>query len=117
MLMANTVNDVMNVIASPDYGIKNIAITNQEILAILQGTHNSKNNIHAIVNDVKNLLQKLVENSTQTKPIEFESKSTKISRKHIQDILDETKSIRKEISNLAKTINSQGGKACLLLPN
>ena len=37
MLMANTVNDVMNVIASPDYGIKNIAGTNQEI-AILQGT-------------------------------------------------------------------------------
>ena len=43
--MANTVNDVMNVIASLDYGIKNIAGTNQEILAILQGTHNSPNNI------------------------------------------------------------------------
>ena len=56
--MANMVNDVMNVIASPDYGIKNIAGTNQEILAILQGTHNSKNNIYNIVNDVKNLLQK-----------------------------------------------------------
>ena len=54
--MANTVNDVMNVIASPDYGIKNIAGTNQEILAILAGTHNSKNNIHAIVNDIKILL-------------------------------------------------------------
>ena len=48
--MANTVNDVMNVIASPDYGIKNIAGTTQEILAILQGTHNSQNNIHNIVN-------------------------------------------------------------------
>ena len=45
--MANTVNDVMNVIASPDYGIKNIAGTNQEILAILSGTHNSKNSIYS----------------------------------------------------------------------
>ena len=35
--MANTVNDVMHVIASPDYGIKSIAGTNQEILAIIQG--------------------------------------------------------------------------------
>ena len=57
MLMANTVNDVMDVIASPDYGIKNIAGTNQEILAILQGTHNSPNNIHAIANEIKFLLQ------------------------------------------------------------
>ena len=39
--MANTVNDVMNVIANPDYGIRNIAGTNQDILAIMQGTHNS----------------------------------------------------------------------------
>ena len=54
--MANTVNDVMNVIASPDYGIKNIAGTTQEILAIMQGAHNSQNNIHNIVDDVKNLL-------------------------------------------------------------
>ena len=56
--MANTVNDVMNVIASPDYGIKNIAGTTHEILAILEGTHNSENNIHSIVDDVRNLLQK-----------------------------------------------------------
>ena len=61
--MANTVNDVMNVIASPDYGIKNIAGTTHEILAILQGTHNSQNNIHNVVDDVKNLLQKLVDTS------------------------------------------------------
>ena len=40
------------------YGIKNIAGTTQEILAIMQGTHNSKNNIHAIVDDVKNLPSK-----------------------------------------------------------
>ena len=67
--MANTVNDVMNVIASPDYGIKNIAGTNQEILAILSGVHNSKNNIHAIVDDVKHLLQKLVDaNTSKNKP-------------------------------------------------
>ena len=63
--MANTVNDVMSVIASPDYGIRNIAGTNQEILAILSGEHNSPNNIHTIVNDVKNLLQTLVESSSQ----------------------------------------------------
>ena len=49
--MANTVNDVMNVIASPDYGIKKIAGTTQEILAILEGNSNSQNNINAIVND------------------------------------------------------------------
>ena len=51
--MASSVNDVMNVIASPDYGIKKIAGTTQEILAILEGNSNSPNNINAIVNDVK----------------------------------------------------------------
>ena len=99
--MANTVNDVMNVIASPDYGIKNIAGTNQEILAILQGTHNSQNNIHNIVDDVRNLLQKLVDVSSEKKSIEIESTSTKINHKHIESILDETRSIRKAIDNLA----------------
>ena len=99
--MANTVNDVMNVIASPDYGIKNIAGTNQEILAILQGTHNSQNNIHNIVDDVRNLLQKLVDVSSEKKSIEIESTSTKINHKHIESILDETRSIRKAIDKLA----------------
>lgn len=112
MLMANTVNDVMNVIASPDYGIKNIAGTNQEILAILSGVHNSKNNIHAIVDDVKHLLQKLVDaNTSKNKPIEIGNKSSKINHKNIQDILDETKGIRKAIDNLAKILlDKQGGK-------
>ena len=108
--MANTVNDVMNVIASPDYGIKNIAGTNQEILAILSGTQNSKNNIHAIVDDIKNLLQTLVNASTEKKPIEIDNKSTKINRKHIQDILDETKGIRKAIDNLTKAFEKQNRK-------
>ena len=102
--MANTVNDVMNVIASPDYGIKNIAGTTQEILAMMQGTHNSKNNIYSIVDDVKNLLQKLVDVSTQKKPVEVGGNSTKINHKHIQDILDETKNIRKSIDELSKSI-------------
>ena len=107
--MANTVNDVMNVIASPDYGIKNIAGTNQEILAILQGTHNSKNNIYNIVDDVRNLLQKLVDsNNNKNKTVEIDSNtSTKINHKHIQDILDETKGIRKAIDNLAKILLKQ----------
>jgi hypothetical protein len=101
----------MNVIASPDYGIKNIAGTNQEILAILSGVHNSKNNIHAIVDDIRSLLQKLVDTSTsKSKPIEIGNKSSKINHKNIQDILDETKGIRKAIDNLAKTLNKQGGK-------
>ena len=110
--MANTVNDVMNVIASPDYGIKNIAGTNQEILAILSGVHNSKNNIHAIVDDVKHLLQKLVDTTaSKNKPIEIGNKSSKINHKNIQDILDETKGIRKAIDNLAKILlDKQGGK-------
>ena len=109
--MANTVNDVMDVIASPDYGIKNIAGTNQEILAILMGAHNSQNNIHTIVNDVKTLLQTLVETSTQkVKPIEVGNKSTKINSKHIESILDETKGIRKAIDTLKKTIEKQGGQ-------
>ena len=82
--MANTVNDVMNVIASPDYGIKNIAGTNQEILAILSGTHNSQNNIHTIVDDVRNLLQTLVETSSQQKPVEVGGNSSKIN--HIKRI-------------------------------
>ena len=106
--MANTVNDVMNVIASPDYGIKNIACTNQEILAILQGNHNSKYNLHNIVNDVKNILQKLVDSSTKSKSIEISNGSTKINN-HIQDILDETKGIRKSIDNLAKEFLKRGG--------
>ena len=105
--MANTVNDVMNVIASPDYGIKNIAGTNQEILAILQGTHNNKNNLHALVDDVKNLLQKLVDVSTQKKPIEIGDKKPKINPKNIKDILDETKNIRKSIDNLTKAVIKQ----------
>ena len=107
--MANTVNDVMNVIASPDYGIKNIAGTNQEILAILQGTHSSKNNIYNIVDDVRNLLQKLVDsNNNKNKTVEIDSNtSTKINHKHIQDILDETKGIRKAIDNIAKILLKQ----------
>ena len=110
--MANTVNDVMNVIASPDWGIKNIAGTNQEILAILNGVHNSKNNIHAIVDDVKHLLQKLVDtNTSKNKPIEIGNKSSKINHKNIQNILDETKGIRKAIDNLAKILlDKKGGK-------
>ena len=109
MLMANTVNDVMNVIASPDYGIKNIAGTTQEILAILQGTHNSQNNIHAIANEVKSLLQELVSASTETKPVEVGGNFTKVNHKNIQNILDETKGIRKAIDNLAKNLAKQGG--------
>ena len=109
MLMANTVNDVMNVIASPDYGIKNIAGTTQEILAILQGTHNSQNNIHAIANEVKSLLQELVTVSTETKPVEVGGNFTKVNHKNIQNILDETKGIRKAIDNLAKNLAKQGG--------
>ena len=106
--MANTVNDVMNVIASPDYGIKNIAGTNQEILAILSGTHNSKNNIHVIVNDIKLLLQKLVSVSTEKKPIEMGGdKVSKANPKNVQNILDETKNIRKSIDNLTKSIIKQ----------
>ena len=107
--MANTVNDVMNVIASPDYGIKNIAGTTQEILAIMKGTHNSQNNIHSIVDDVRNLLQTLVVATVETKPVEVEVNSTKINQKHIQNILDETKGIRKAIDNLTKSITKQGG--------
>ena len=72
--MANTVNDVMNIIANHDYGIKNIAGTNQEILAILEGSHNSPNNIHAIVNDIKNLLQNLVSIQSIPKTIEINKK-------------------------------------------
>ena len=107
--MANSVNDVMNVIASPDYGIKNIAGTNQEILAILQGTHNSKNNIYNIVDDVRNLLQSLVDTNQKKKSVEVKGNNqTKINHRHIQDILDETKGIRKAIDNLAKTLLKQG---------
>ena len=109
--MANTINDVMNVIASPDYGIKNIAGTTHEILAIMEGTHNSENNIHSIVDDVRNLLRKLVGVATEKKPIEIGGTSTKINHKHIQDILDETKSIRKAIDNISKILlNKQGEK-------
>lgn len=108
--MANTVNDVMNVIASPDYGIKNIAGTNQEILAILQGTHNSKNNIHAIVNDVRNLLQELVNTSTVKKTVEVGGNSTKINPKHIQNILDEAREIKKAIIDIGKVLSKQGGQ-------
>lgn len=103
--MANTVNDVMNVIASPDYGIKNIAGTTQEILAIMQGAHNSQNNIHNIVDDVKNLLQTLVDTTTEKKSIEVRDKSSKINHKRIEKILDETKGIRKAIINLEKAFN------------
>ena len=105
--MANTVNDVMNVIASPDYGIKNIAGTNQEILAILEGTHNSKNNIHAIVNDIKVLLKELVGTETKKKTVEIKGKPSKINNRHIKDILDETKGIRKSIDNLTKAFIKQ----------
>ena len=108
--MANTVNDVMNVIASPDYGIKNIAGTNQEILAILSGNHNSKNNIHAIVDDIRNIIQKFVETQTKNKPINIGDTLTKINKKNINNILDEAKGIRKAIDNLAKKIEKQGGK-------
>ena len=108
--MANTVNDVMNVIASPDYGIKNIAGTTQEILAIMQGTHNSKNNIHAIVDDIRNLLQKLVDVSTEKKPIEISDKSPKINDKHIQNIVGETKNIVKSIDELSKSILKKDAK-------
>ena len=108
--MANTVNDVMNVIASPDYGIKNIAGTNQEILAILSGTHNSKNNIHAVVNDIRNLLQSLVETTNKKEPVKINTKSSqKINPKHVQNILDETKDIRKAFDRLTKAIIKQGG--------
>ena len=106
--MANTVNDVMNVIANPDYGIKNIAGTNKEILAILQGTHNSENNIYNIVDDVRNLLQKLVDSNSKNKPVEIGGNNqAKINNKHIQDILDETKGIRKAIDNLSKALLKQ----------
>ena len=105
--MANTVNDVMNVIASPDYGIKNIAGTNQEILAILEGTHNSKNNIYNIVNDIKVLLQELVGTETKKKTVEIKGKPSKINNRHIKDILDETKGIRKSIDNLTKAFIKQ----------
>ena len=107
--MANTVNDVMNVIASPDYGIKNIAGTTHEILAILQGTHNSQNNIHNIVDDIRNLLQEIV-NTSSKKSVEIgnNNNSTKINNKHIQNILDETKEIRKSLIRIEKSIIQQG---------
>ena len=108
--MANSVNDVMNVIASPDYGIKNIAGTNQEIVAILSGNHNSKNNIHNLVDDIRNILQKLVDTQTKKKSIEIGSDSIKINNKHIHNILDEAKGIRKSIDNLAKIIQNRDGK-------
>ena len=108
--MANTVNDVMNVIASPDYGIKNIAGTTKEILAILEGTSKSKGNLHSIVDDVKNLLQKLVDASTQKKSIEIDEKTSKVNPKNIKDILDETKNIRKSIDSLTKAVISQSVK-------
>ena len=108
--MANTVNDVMNVIASPDYGIKNIAGTNQEILAILEGTHKSKNNIHTIVNDIKTLLQKLVDTRVEKKPIEIGGNIAKLNNRHIQSILDEAKDIKKSLNNLTKEIIKQGAK-------
>ena len=108
--MANTVNDVMNVIASPDYGIKNIAGTNQEILAILSGNHNSKNNIHAIVDDIRNIIQNFVETQTKNKPLDIGEILTKNNKKNIKNILDEAKGIRKAIDNLAKKIEKQGGK-------
>ena len=109
--MANTVNDVMNVIASPDYGIKNIAGTNQEILAVLLGVHNSKNNLHNIVDDIRSLLQNLVQTTTNKKPIEVDSKSIKPNHKHVnvKDILDETKGIKKSIDNLSKSLTKQSG--------
>ena len=107
--MANTVNDVMNVISNPDYGIKNIAGTTQEILAILQGTHNSQNNIHVIVDDVKHLLQQLVVVSAEKKLIEIGNNSSNINNKHIENILDETKGIRTSINNLAEIMKKQGG--------
>ena len=107
--MANTVNDVMNVISNPDYGIKNIAGTTQEILAILQGTNNSQNNIHVIVDDVKHLLQQLVVVSTEKKLIEIGNNSSNINNKHIENILDETKGIRTSINNLAEIMKKQGG--------
>lgn len=106
--MASSVNDVMNVIASPDYGIKKIAGTTQEILAILEGNSNSPNNINAIVNDVKNLLQTLVTSTTKNKSVEIDDKSVKLNQKHVKDILNETKGIRKAIDNLAKSLNKQG---------
>ena len=108
--MANTVNDVMNVIASPDYGIKNIAGTNQEILAIMGGMHNSKNNIHAIVDDIRSLLQTLVESTSKKKPVDMGEKLAKVNHKNIKDILDETKGIRTAIDNLANILLKQGGK-------
>ena len=108
--MANTVNDVINVIASPDYGIKKIAGTNQEILDILQGTTNSQNSIHAIVDDVKTLLQQLVNTEREKKSIEVNSNPSKINQKHIQDILDETKNIRKAIDNLTKAVITKSVK-------
>ena len=57
-------------------------------------------------------MQKLVGVATEKKPIEMSSAtSTKINHKHIQDILDETKGIRKSIINLAKIFEKQGGKS------
>jgi hypothetical protein len=108
--MANTVNDVMGVINSPDYGIKNIAGSTKDILAILEGTSNSKGNLHSIVDDVKNLLQKLVDVSTQKKSIEIDEKTSKVNPKNIKDILDETKNIRKSIDNLTKAVITQSVK-------
>jgi hypothetical protein len=109
--MANTVNDVMNVIASPDYGIKKIAGTNQEILAIIQGTHNSNNNIYNIVEDIKYLLQKIVDIKTERKSVEIgEQIYEKSNYINIKDILDETKGIRKSIDNLANVLLKQSKK-------
>ena len=109
--MANTVNDVMNVIASPDYGIKNIAGTTHEILAIMQGTHNSQNNIHNIVNDVKILLQKLVDGNDTKKPIDVNNNQSKITQKHVQDLLVETRSIKNILIRLEKEMAKQSRSA------
>ena len=107
--MANTVNDVMNVIASPDFGIKNIAGTNQEILAILGGYHQSKNNIHAIVDDIRSILQKMLDSVPKKKPIDMDGNLAKVNHKHIKNILNETQNVVKAINDLGEKIETQGG--------
>ena len=68
----------------------------------------NENNIYNIVDDVRNLLQKLVDANPKKKTVEVSGNNqTKINHKHIQDILDETKGIRKSIDNLTKALLKQ----------
>ena len=62
------------------------------------------------MNDVRNLLQELVNTSTVKKTVEVGGNSTKINPKHIQNILDEAREIKKAIIDIGKALSKQGGQ-------